>query len=208
MNRDPVAGFFEADAVVTHAKAEKTFELARERLDGSRSGFRVAMDRFENGHGDVLGDGWDLRWVRESFSLLLWRTIATDLLHREAEICDYLFEGDACASMAEVFTRGVQGAAIFIGELLVIVVINHDFKQRTDRAELGRGKLIEQGVSLLEFVLDIKCHEVCSLISSYTGGGVGGKRGTRSRRHGSGSMNRCLSRGWIWRGGRGGWPGG
>lgn len=81
--------------------------------------------------------------------------------------------------MAEVFTRGVQGAAIFIGELLVIVVINHDFKQRTDRAELGRGKLIEQGVSLLEFVLEIKCHEVYSLISSYTGGGVDGKRGAR-----------------------------
>ena len=91
------------------------------------------------------------------------RTIATDLLHREAEIGDYLFEGDACASMAEVFTRGVQGAAIFLGEFLVIVVIDHDFKQRTDRAEFGGGKLIEQGVCFREFVLEIKCHEVYSL---------------------------------------------
>ncbi len=78
--------------------------------------------------------------------------MATDLLHREAKIGDSLFEGNTCAFMAEVFTGGVQGAAIFLGEFLVI---NHDFEQRTKRAEFGGGKLIEQGVSLLEFVLEI-----------------------------------------------------
>ncbi len=61
MDRDPVCGFFEDDAVVANAKAQEARELAGERLDGVRSGFGVAVYGFKNGHGDVLRDGTDLR---------------------------------------------------------------------------------------------------------------------------------------------------
>ncbi len=88
--------------------------------------------------------------------------IATDLIHGEAELGDYLFERNALASVAEVLIRGVQGAAVFLGEFLVVVVVDHDFEQRADRAEFGGRQLIEQGVRLLEFLLEIEGHEVYS----------------------------------------------
>ena len=50
----------------THAKAQEAFELTGERLDAARSGFGVAVDGFEDGHGDMLRDGAD--WAGTSGS--------------------------------------------------------------------------------------------------------------------------------------------
>ena len=63
--------------------------------------------------------------------------------------------------VAEILFGGVQGAAVFLGEFLVVVV-DHDFEQRADRAEFCGRKLIEQSVGLLEFLLEIECHEAYS----------------------------------------------
>ena len=56
MDSDGVGGFLEEDAVVADAKAEEAFKLAGERLDAPCAGFGVAVDGFEDGHGDVLRD--------------------------------------------------------------------------------------------------------------------------------------------------------
>jgi hypothetical protein len=66
-----------------------------------------------------------------------------------------LFEGEALAALAEVLIGSTQGAAVFVGEFLVFVVIDHDFEQATDRAELGGRQEIEQRVGLLAFLLQI-----------------------------------------------------
>ena len=48
---------------------------------------------------------------------------------------------------------------LFLSEFL-LVVIDHDFEKGSDSAELGWWKLIEQGVSLLQFLLKIEGHEI------------------------------------------------
>ncbi len=65
MDIDRVGGFLEEDAVVADAQAQEAFELAGERLDSTGSGVGIAVDGFENGHGDVLRDSADLgRYLR------------------------------------------------------------------------------------------------------------------------------------------------
>ncbi len=71
MNSDTVGGLLEEDAVVADAQPQEAFELAGERLHATGSGVGIAVDGFENGHGDVLRDGADLgRDLRFKLNLL------------------------------------------------------------------------------------------------------------------------------------------
>ena len=143
------------------------------------------------------------------------------IFYNEAEFGDDLFEGSALASVAEALLGGVQGAAVFLCEFLVVV--DHNFEQSADRAEFCGRMLIEQGEGLLEFLLEIECHEVLTIMPSHTrfeysefdfivshgGRGLVNWNGVRSRR-GWGSSLRRWSRGWFWPGCQGSlafaWP--
>ena len=134
MDGDGVGGLFEEDAVVADAKTEETFELAAERLDAPCAGFGVAVDGFEDRHGDVPRNGADLgRDLRLKMDLLQCASVAfrasADLLHGEAEAGDNLLEGDALAAVAEVVFGSTESAAVFFGQILFSVVIDHHFEQ-------------------------------------------------------------------------------
>lgn len=60
---------------------------------------------------------------------LLLAVVLTDLIHSEAALADYLFKGKAAVRvLPEVVTRGGDGATVFFGEFLVIVIAHHHFE--------------------------------------------------------------------------------
>lgn len=78
---------------------------------------------------------------------------APNLFHGEAASGDNLLERDALPALAEILAGGTQGAAVFFGRFLfVLVVIDHDFEQAPNRSEFRGRQLIEQRVGLLAFL--------------------------------------------------------
>ena len=76
MNRDGIGGFLEEDAVIADTKPQEALEFAGERLNAATASFGVAVNGFEDGHGDMLRDradlGRDLGSKRIRLTILSW----------------------------------------------------------------------------------------------------------------------------------------
>jgi len=157
-----VAGLVEQDAVIADTEPEESFEVAGEGLDPARAGFSVAVDGFQNVQGGLLLDRADFFpdiGLKADFlhAASLIAFVAADLVHGEAEIGDHLLEGNACATLLEILARRGNGAAVFLGQL--VIVVNHGFEQSRNSHKLRGRQLVDQLVNVLAGVV----HDVISV---------------------------------------------
>jgi hypothetical protein len=85
--------------------------------------------------------------------------MAAHLVHGEPEIGDDLLEGNARTTLLEKLARGGNGAAVFLGQL--VIVVNHGFEQTFDGRKLRGRQLVDQLVNALAGV----AHGVISVAS-------------------------------------------
>lgn len=150
---------YEEDAVIADAEAEEALEVAGEGLDAAGAGVGVAMkwpgESLRRCAGGWRGSGPGLPVGSKSASPFFFGS--ANLVHGEAEISHYLLEGNALTTVAEILVRGAQGAAVFLGQFLFLVV-DHDFEEIAQGAELGWRQKIDEGVNLLALLLEIEGH--------------------------------------------------
>src|ERR1035438_1056217 len=77
-------------------------------------------------------------FTRFSFAL-----VAADLIHREAEMGNHVFKGDASLGvLLEVLARGDNGAPVFLGQGFV-VWFDQDFEEWQNCGDLVRAELFQ-----------------------------------------------------------------
>jgi hypothetical protein len=100
-----VFSFFEDDAVIAHAEAEESFELAAEGFHMASTGFGVAVNGLQDSDGGTLIDGANLsRHVRLKADFLHVSAALrpADLIHSEAALGGDLLQRETFTALAEV----------------------------------------------------------------------------------------------------------
>ena len=82
----------------------------------------------------------------------------SNLVHREAAVRDYLLERNSVATLPEILARSGYGMAVALRKLVIIV--NHDFKDRDDGFEFFRPEAIDQLVRMLLHFESIGQHDL------------------------------------------------